>query len=95
MDKRKKEIIIVAILLPILLFVFAHSARKISGRNRNDVVEPDESFQETLENCGTEVSEQWGKMRSEQLALEQRYLEQGFSRDPFLETGNEQFWSYG
>ena len=86
MKRRKKDIMILAILLPILVLVIAFPIRKMGRRNADGDVEQEDvaAAQSENDHAGELEQAQWEKIRAQQLALENRYLEQGIPRDPFV-----------
>jgi hypothetical protein len=92
MNRRKKDIMILSILVPILVLVIALPTRKMGRISADHEVKQESSASPRGERAdpGEPERAQREKIRAQQIAAENRYLEQGIPRDPFAEPGRQQ-----
>lgn len=87
MNKRKKELIVIAALAPVLIIVLVSSIQKMRARSLR-VNAKTESVAENVENSvdveQQRLQQQWFGLLEQQQTRELQYLDDGFARNPFV-----------
>jgi len=86
MDKRKKQLLIIAILLPVFSIVIVSGAKKMRARSRRPITVEAKTVSGSAEqNQPLEDNQQLLlQILDQQNSRELRYLQDGFARDPFI-----------
>jgi len=88
MSRRKRDIVIISALVPILIAVLAIPLSKMGRKVTVDDIESDEQSSAN-DVVSTPDIQEWREIQTKQVALEKRYLQGGMPRDPFLKESNE------